>query len=62
MTVIKIKTGIVGKSICLSCKKIISVTEQFETDKGYVYTKKSMPCRYISRQGKETNFCKECMK
>lgn len=53
---------IVGYTRCNKCGKVIAVTEQIETDKGFDYIKQNKGCRYIDRWGFERNFCKKCMK
>lgn len=53
---------IVGYTKCNKCGKVIAVTEQVETDKGFDYIKHNKECRYIDRWGFERNFCKKCMR
>lgn len=53
---------IVAHTKCIRCGRVISVTEQFETETGSAYKKKNEDCRYIDKWGFERNICKGCMR
>lgn len=47
---------------CVKCGKVIAVTHQYETDKGFGYYTANEDCRFKDKWGYFRNFCKDCMK
>lgn len=54
--------AIKGYTKCIKCGKVIAITEQVETNRGYKYINHDKECRYVDKWGFVRNFCKECMK
>lgn len=55
-------TGLTSQRKCNKCGRVIAVTRQYATDKGYEYGTENTECRYIDRWGFARNFCKDCMR